>query len=376
MQPASVHSLKLVDGEISKPTTELTATSTRLENRYVRIEINTDGDIIRVYDKINEREVLPKGAIANQFQAFEDRPMFWDAWDIDIFYDDKQWLAEPAHLIRVVETGPLRATLEIQRRILHSNYTQYITLNYNSPRLDIATKIDWRERHILLKAAFPVDILNPVANYEIQWGNVQRPTHRNTSWDYARFEVCAQKWIDLSEGDYGVSLLNDCKYGHDVLENVMRISLLRSPQMPDPEADQGEHHFTYSLFPHAGSWNEETIRASYLLNDPLLVYTVPSELTKGAARQEQQLPTLFSIDKPNFVIETVKVAEDGNGIIVRLYESQRRRGKVTLTVGFEVAEAYRSNILEHDRTALTVNGHDVTFSVHPFEIVTLRLIKA
>ncbi|BCL78277.1 alpha-mannosidase [Ktedonobacteria bacterium brp13] len=376
MQPASVHSLKLVDGEISKPTTELTATSTRLENRYVRIEINTDGDIIRVYDKINEREVLPKGAIANQFQAFEDRPMYWDAWDIDIFYDDKQWLAEPAHSIRVVETGPLRATLEIQRRILHSNYTQYVTLNYNSPRLDIATKIDWRERHILLKAAFPVDILNPVANYEIQWGNVQRPTHRNTSWDYARFEVCAQKWIDLSEGDYGVSLLNDCKYGHDVLENVMRISLLRSPKIPDPEADQGEHHFTYSLFPHAGSWNEETIRASYLLNDPLLVYTVPSELTKDAARQEQQLPTLFSVDKPNIVIETVKVAEDGNGIIVRLYESQRSRGKVTLTVGFEVAEAYRSNILEHDRTALTVNGHDVTFSVHPFEIVTLRIIRA
>ncbi len=124
----------------------------------------------------------------------------------------------------------------------------------------------------MLKVAFPVDILAPQATYEIQWGNVQRPTHRNTSWDWARFETCAHKWVDLSEGNYGVSLLNDCKYGHDIRDNVMRMTLLRSTTMPDPMADFGEHDFKYSLYPHLGVWNEETQREAYLLNDPLLVY--------------------------------------------------------------------------------------------------------
>ena len=239
---------------------ELTTTPTLLENALLRVELNAAGDIVRIYDKANRREVLPAGAVANQFQAFEDRPKDWDAWDVDIFYDDRMWLAEPAEAIRVVEAGPLRATLEIKRRILHSAYTQRISLAAGSPRLDIATTIDWRERHILLKVAFPVDILAPAATYEIQYGNVQRPTHRNTSWDWARFETCAQKWADLSEGGYGVSLLNDCKYGHDIggtnhrYGNVMRLSLLRSPTYPDPEADQGEHRFIYSLLPHAGGW--------------------------------------------------------------------------------------------------------------------------
>ena len=185
--------------------------------------------------------MLPPGAIANQFQAFEDRPKNWDAWDVDIFYDDKIWLAEPASSIRVVEAGPLRATLEIKRRILNSAYVQRISLRAQQPAPGL--RHDHRtgsERHILLKVAFPVDVLAPQATYEIQWGNVQRPTHRNTSWDWARFETCAQKWVDLSEGGYGVSLLNDCKYGHDIRDNVMRLSLLRTPTMPDPEADQGE----------------------------------------------------------------------------------------------------------------------------------------
>ena len=185
-------------------------------------------------------------------------------------------------LIEVVESGPLRATLEIRRRILHSEYVQRISLAYNQPRLDFDTHVNWSERHILLKVAFPVDILTPVATYEIQWGNVQRPTHRNTSWDWAGFETCAQKWVDLSEGDYGVSVLNDCKYGHDIRDNVMRISLLRSPTMPDPEADQGEHHFVYSLFPHTGNWNETTIAAAYALNDPLIVYAAEDSGQRSA----------------------------------------------------------------------------------------------
>ena len=192
-----------------------------------------------MYDKANRREVLPVGAIANQFQAFEDRPKQWEAWDVDIFYDDRMWLAEPAESIRVAEAGPLRATLEIQRRILHSGYTQRISLAADSPRLDIETAIDWRERHILLKVAFPVDVLAPTATYEIQYGNVQRPTHRNTSWDWARFETCAQKWADLSEGGYGVSLLNDCKYGHDIQRQCDAPEPAAQPHLPRPRSRPG-----------------------------------------------------------------------------------------------------------------------------------------
>ncbi len=354
------------------PISTLIATPTLLENDYLRVELDAAGDIIRIYDKLNGRDVLPAGAIANQFQAFEDRPINPDAWDIDIFYDDKLWLAEPAESVCVVESGPLRATLEVRRHILNSEYIQHISLSYNSPRLDFDTTIQWHERHILLKVAFPVDVLSPQATYEIQWGNVQRPTHRNTSWDWARFETCAQKWVDLSEGGYGVSLLNDCKYGHDIHDNVMRLSLLRSPTTPDPEADQGQHRFAYSLLPHEGRWNEFTVAQSYALNDPLVVWATARN-PKPKTQNSKPL-SFVSVDLPNVVIETVKQAEDGQGVIVRLYESQRRRGEFTLTAAFPLAEAWRTNLLEENQERLEIEGYHLRFPIKPYQIVTLRLL--
>jgi alpha-mannosidase len=373
--PFSVTPVMIGDGEDTRLDTHLRATPTLLENDYVRVELNDEGDIIRIYDRANHREVLPPGAIANQWLTFEDRPLDYDAWDIDIFYTDKTYLAEPAESVTVVENGPLRATLLIKRRILNSSYIQRVSLRFNSPQIDFDTTIDWRERHTLLKAAFPVDVLTPTATYEIQWGNVQRPTHHNTSWDWARFETCAQKWVDLSEGNYGVSLLNDCKYGHDIRDNVIRISLLRSPTDPDPEADQGEHRFMYSLLPHAGSWDEQIIAAAYALNDPLII----AAGTRGAARDERLQTSLLTVDAPNVVIETVKRAEDGNGIIVRLYESQRQRRRVTLRTAFKVSAAARVNLLEEpfdDGSPVTAHpeGQAVAFPIRPYEIVTLRLV--
>ncbi len=371
-RPFGITSVQVVSGEGVTCASELLATRSLLENSFVRVELNVDGDITRIFDKVAGREVLAPNSLANQFQAFEDRPQFWDAWDLDIFYDDKMWTAQSATSVRLVEQGPLRATLEIERQILHSHYTQRISLSYNSPRLDIATSIDWHERHILLKVAFPVDILNPAATYEIQWGNVQRPTHRNTSWDWARFETCAQKWVDLSEGDYGVSVHNDGKYGHDIRDNVIRISLLRSPTSPDPLADQGQQTFTYSVLPHTGVWDERTIGAAYALNDPLIVHN-------GAALDEQSactsdLESLIVAEQPNIVIETIKQAEDGQGVIVRFYESQRRRGPIALTASFPLQAAWQTNLLEHNERELAVDGRQVMLSVHPYEIVTLRLL--
>jgi alpha-mannosidase len=339
-----------------------------LENDRLRVEFSADGEITRIFDKINCREVLPAGEIANQFQAFEDRPKFWDAWDIDIFYDDKMWLAEPATSLELVERGPLRWTLEIQRKILNSSYTQRISLTRGSARLDFDTKIDWRERHILLKVAFPVDVLAPQATYEIQWGNVQRPTHRNTSWDWARFETCAHKWVDLSEGGYGVSLLNDCKYGHDIQGNVLRLSLLRAPTIPDPEADQGEQRFTYSLLPHTGGWEAQTAAEAYALNDPVIVHNAASPSGHGTS--------VFFVrcDAPNIIIETVKRAEDGDGYIIRFYECQRRRGEVTIITAFPLERVEKVNLLEESQGELAPVGSQVSLFVKPYEIVSLRLI--
>ena len=341
-----------------------------LENKFIRVEFNDEGDITHIFDKQADREVLAPNAIGNQFQAFEDRPKSWDAWDIDIFYDDKMYLAESATSIEMVEFGSLRQTIEIKRRILNSEYVQRISLNHNSPRLDFDTWINWQERHIMLKVAFPVDVLAPYATYEIQWGNVQRPTHRNTSWDWARFETCAHKWVDLSEGDYGVSLLNDCKYGHDIQNNVMRVTLLRSPTMPDPMADYGEHQFKYSLYPHAGAWDEETQREAYLLNDPIIVCQRREE---RGNKLIGNLPSLVSIDKPNIIIETVKRAEDGDGIIVRLYESQRKRGPVQLRLGFAVGSAWETNLLEENQSELSVENDSIHLNVKPYQIMTIRL---
>lgn len=369
LPPYSVTSLSLASSERPTLGTGLSASETHLENHVLRVEFNQAGDIIRIYDKTQQREVLPEGSLANQLQAFEDRPMFWDAWDVDIFFEDTMWLADPATSIEVIEAGPLRATLEIKRRIRHSDIVQRISLSHNSPQLDFDTTINWQERHVLLKAAFPVNVFSPVATYEIQWGNVERPTHRNTSWDWARFETCAQKWVDLSEGDYGVSLLNDCKYGYDIRDNLMRLSLLRSPTMPDPEADQGEHRFAYSLLPHHGKWAEETIKAAYALNDPLMV--MGSSADKALGRKEH---AFIAADRPNIVIETIKQAEDGINLIVRLYESQRQRGSVTLTTDFDVAEAWQTNLLEENQTAFDVKGKTIMLSFRPYQIITLRLI--
>ena len=356
----------------SGPTATASDDGAILENALIRVEVSASGDIHRIYDKAAGRDVLAAGERGNLLQAFEDRPMDYDAWDIDIFFEDKMWEAEPAYEFAILESGPVRATLEVKRRLFHSELHQRISLYRDSKRIDFDTWVDWREHHVLLKVAFPVDILSPNATYDVQWGNIERPTHRNTSWDWARFEVPAHKWADLSEGHYGVSLLNDCKYGYDVRDNVLRLSLLKSATMPDPNADQGEHRFTYSLLPHAGNWATTTVAAAYDLNDPLIVAPVQ------AGGQTLPTPSLVSVDAPSLIVETVKWAEDGNGIIVRLYENERARGSAGLVTGFPVQAAYRCNLLEENSATLDVSddGQTVQLSYRPYEIISIRLIPA
>jgi alpha-mannosidase len=373
LEPYSVVALGEGSGETEVSGGLLSATQEGdrnvLENALLRLEINAVGDITRIYDKQADREVLPPDTVANALVAFEDRPMNFDAWDIDIFYEDRTEKLEGVESITVTEHGPLRLAVEIKRTYRSSQLRQNIYLYRDSRRIDFDTWIDWHEQHILLKAAFPANVMSPVATFDVQWGNVQRPTHRNTSWDWARFETCAHKWADLSEGNYGVALLNDCKYGYDIQDNLIRLTLLKSATNPDPNADQGEHLMTYSLLPHQGDWREEVIPAAYDLNVPLILRRVSGSTANAALSG-----SLVSTSSPNVVIETVKLAEDGNGLIVRMYEDHRNRGAITLKTGFALAEAYHCNLLEENEQSLPTQNHQVQMEVRPYEIITLRLV--
>ncbi|MEM6381789.1 MAG: glycoside hydrolase family 38 C-terminal domain-containing protein [Pseudomonadota bacterium] len=374
IEPYSV--IALTETETSaNPNTGLRAERTKdggalLENFDVRVVFATNGELESVWDKKAKREVLAEGQTGNQLLAFEDRPVVWDAWDIDIYFEDRCDPITALDSMDIVETGPIRATIEIVRTFRSSKITQRISLDHRSRRIDFDTHIDWRETHTLLKAAFPVAILSPTATYDIQWGNIERTTHRNTSWDLAHFESAAQKWADLSEANYGVALLNDCKYGYDVHHNVMRLSLLKSATMPDPVADQGEHRMTYALLPHEGDWRRDVPRAAYDLNNPLIVHRVDNAEGNTAWRH------LAKTHKSNLIIETIKQAEDGNGIIVRLFENNRERGPVTVQFGFDVAAVMVCNLLEDVREPVPVRHNHIELDVRPYQIITLRVVPA
>ncbi|QBD80373.1 alpha-mannosidase [Ktedonosporobacter rubrisoli] len=342
-----------------------------LHNELYELVIDANGEIARLFDKRYQRDVLAQGQAGNQLVAFEDRPLHFDAWDIDLFYEQKAYPLREAQQIRLIEEGPVRVTVEIVRNFLSSRVTQRISLWRGFPRIDFATEIDWHEHQILLKTAFPLAINSTRATYEIQFGNVERPTHRNTSWDAARFEVCAHKWADLSEGNYGVSLLNDCKYGHDIHDNVMRLTLLKSAVSPDEHADQGLQRFTYSLLPHEGDWRTgQTVQRAYELNVP--VQKLGEGLASSATAQGE-LNSFLRTDCAHVVVETVKPAEDGDGLIVRLYEAYNQRGQGTITFMAPIASACECNALEEELGEAQVQGDALHFQVRPFEIKTFRV---
>lgn len=340
----------------------VSASRDHLENNRLRVEFAPNGDITRIYD-MSKREILPQGAIGNQFQLFEDRPQYWDAWDIDIYYQDKMWLAEPASDITVIDVDGQPA-IRITRNIHNSTITQVISLDKGLIKFD--TQIDWHEKHSLLKVAFPVDILSPKATYDIQWGHVERPTHWNTSWDWAKFETVGHKWADLSEGDYGVSLINDCKYGYDIRDNVMRLSLLKSPTWPDEHADEGVHQFSYWLYPHQNNQIDDTIVEAYRLNHPVRVV---DGIVSDKPNVLAPLVTSYRV-----IIETIKRAEDGDGVIIRCYEPYRTRGWTRFWTAFPLKSVHICNLLEDDSEEIElVDDTHFNLYVRPFQIITLRL---
>jgi alpha-mannosidase len=333
-----------------------------IENALLRVEIGPDGTLHRVYDEEVEREVLD--GRGNQIWAYADKPREWDAWDIEEDYEASGEEISAAR-VEVVEDGPLRAAVRIERRWRDSTISQTYRLLSGSRRLDVATEAEWREKQVLLRALFPLRVRSGEAAFETMYGALGRPTHQNTSWETARFEVSAHRFANLSEPGYGAALLNDAKYGHSSRGNVLGLSLLRGPLYPDPFADEGHHRFTYSLYPHPGDWTEGgVVREAFALNSPLVAVESGdvSEFGFVAARGVE------------LALGSLKRSENGRGVILRLYEPHGARGEAVLRFGFEVVRVERTNLLEETEGEVEVRGGEIRLQARPFEVITLRVV--
>ncbi|MCU6712337.1 alpha-mannosidase [Paenibacillus sp. J5C_2022] len=332
-----------------------------IDTPHYEIRWNEQGQLISIWDKTAGREVLADGMRGNVLQVFEDKPLAHEAWDIDLFYQEKCREVVELELCEAVEIGPLQAVVRFQWRYMDSVIRQEMILYAEGRRIDFRTEADWQEPQQLLKAAFPVSVRATEATYDVQFGNVKRPTHWNTSWDYARFETVGQQWADLSERGYGVSLMNDCKYGYDIKDDTIRLSLIKSATHPDPDADRGHHSFTYSLLPHAGDWLEgNTVREAWALNNPLAC-------SKGAPAE--QLFSMLELNGGHVMVDAVKKAEDDNCLVVRLHEYGGARGTVEMTSGLPVASWQECDLMERPLGTIVADER-LSFHLKPYEIKT------
>ena len=284
-------------------------------------------------------------------------------------YQMKFWALDEAESIEVVEASPLRGVIRIVRKFHESTITQDIILEKDKPTVDFDTTVDWHEREKVLKAEFPVDIRSRNASCEIAHGAAEYPTHYNTSYDQAKFEFCAHKWSDLSEGGYGASIINDCKYGYNVYDNVMKITLLRGPILPDPVGDIGMHSFRYSFYPHTGTWRDaDTVRFGFEENIRL-----DGEFIKANGGSNIG-HTFAKIDGDSVILDAVKPAQDGNGVIVRMYESETRHCTAKAWFDLGYSTVIECNLMECDEHEIPCTNGEFEFNMKPHEVKTFRLI--
>ena len=334
-----------------------------MENDRLRVTWDDAGLLTSVWHTGADREVLAPGRRGNLFQVHEDHPRAFDAWNVDIDYLDRVTDLDAVDSIDVLERNSWRGLVRFVRRFGDSTITQTMRLVSGSRRLEFHTEVDWHERHRFLKVAFPVAVRSTRATYEIQHGHIERPTVANTSWDVARFEVCGHRWADLSEPGYGVALINDGKYGYDIRGDVMRLSLLRGPGYPDPEADQGLHRFAYALLPHAGD-----LRADGRVVEEAEFFNLPIAVVPGG----EATGRLISVDRPGVSVEAVKWADRTGGVIVRLCEVWGWRAPATITLGVPFTSAFRTDLLERDLDPVECHDSSLSLALRPFELVTLR----
>jgi alpha-mannosidase len=358
----------------------LKASTNILENEFLRVKIDpVTGCMTSLFDKRTNTEALApaetdtggsKTSICgNLLQTFVDKPQRWDAWNIDADFEKQHWDLDKADEVTLVENGPLRAVIEIKNHFQNSTFVRDVTVYAGVPRIDVKMTAEWHEKHILLKVAFPLSAHSDKAAFEIPFGSVERPTTRNTPAEQAQFEVPAQRWADISDSKHGFSLLNDCKYGYDAKGNVLRLSLLRSPEYPDPHADEGHHEFTYSLYPHAGGWKDAlTIRRGYELNYKLI--SLPFGKHEGALPAEH---SFVQAQADNVIITALKKAEDENALVVRFYEWAGKDSEVTIHLPPGAESAAETDLMEKPIGSAAVRDGGVTIHTKPYEIKTIKV---
>lgn len=348
--------------------------SWRIENQWLSLEINSAGQLSQLVERQTGRavieppyEVQNRESRGNRFQIFEDRPLVWDAWDIEPYFEDRCAALDASASVTLAAHTDLSVDLSLVHRYRSSQIQQTIRIHRHSRRIDFITKLDWHEPNALLKVGFPTTLRCRQACYDIQWGVIERPTHRNTSWDKARFEVPAHKWACLREPGYSVALLNDCKYGYDALDGRLRLTLLKTSGFPDPQADLGEHRFTYSLLALPEDGLSTIQKEAWELNVPLCYGTLDAKLSYSAGT------SWVSCDQPSVVIQTIKHSEDGECVVLRLYESEGGHINTRITFAQPVIRVEYSDILESKGTELELIDTSVALTLSPFEILTLRV---
>ncbi len=350
---------------------DLKVEGTTLENAALRVVVDPKtGCITSLYDKKAGFESLAPGACGNQLQAFHDLPKDYDAWNIDPGTYDHPPAIPPADSVKLIKQTPLRAIVRVERKWQSSTFEQEIELDANSDEVEIHNDVDWHETHVLLKAAFPLSATAPFATYEIPFGTIERPTTRNNSWEKARFEVPAQNWADLGDGQHGLSLINNSKFGYDAVGNMLRLTLLRSPTSPDPNADRGQQHFSYALYPHAGDWKQAmTVRHGYEYNYGLTATQV--EEHTGTLPAEH---SFVSVSADDVVLTAMKKAEDSNALVFHMYEWAGKQAQVALDVPNGATGAVETNLIEKpEGNPLTLHGNRVDLTIHPYEITAVRV---
>ena len=351
---------------------DLSAHGLTLENAELRVTVaKTTGCITSLYDKKAAFESLAQGACGDELQLFKDTPKEYDAWNIDPgTLDQPPVKLDSADSVELVEQGPLRAVIRVVKHTESSKFVQEIVLYAGDDQVEIKNDFDWHEEHKLLKAAFPLAASGAKATYEIPYGSIERATTRNNSWEQAQFEVPALRWADLGDGQHGFSLINDSKYGYDARDNVLRLSLLRSPDSPDPVADRGRQQFSFALYPHSGDWKQAmTVRHGYNFNYQLKAMQV--EAHEGAMPQRH---SFVSAEPENVVLTAVKKAEDNDGLIFHLYEWAGKSGDIKLQVPPGAQSATETNLMEQpEGQPLQVVHDEVSLPVKPYEIVAVKV---
>lgn len=347
------------------------ATHLYFENQHYELVFNQNLELESIYDRLNERELLKEDGRGNVLQLFDDRPLEYENWNVDCYYQDKMYEIQNVEKLQVVEHNPLRTCIEISRKYQDSTIKQTIIMYNHHARIDFKTEVDWHEQHVLLKVAFDVDINATQATYEIQYGSIQRTTHENTSWDRAQFEVCGHKWADISETGYGISLMNDCKYGYDIKQGVMRQTLIKCGTYPNEEADQGYHEFTYSIYGHKDCWqNAKTQTLASELNVPLRYHYIKGESKDKMSEKTIGSYSFVQVLNDNIIIDTIKEHETTKGTIIRVYEYKNSKSKSYIKTGQKIHSVYLCDLIENIEMKLEHDAYGFNIAIKPFEVLT------